>query len=135
MVVPFSFPENSLNIYNSHWDNFAGVIEKGQVYIYDNKNFDKDLHFKVLQVLDKNKILAIRNRANGYVTPESDYDLICSQEIFLIISDDQYADGANLRNGEYICTGTYSYTTKTDSVKTIYVLTKKSYFDLIDSQE
>ena len=61
-----SYPENSLNVYNSFWDEFAGSMDVGKVYPYSNRGFSSELQFKVLQVLDENTVLIIRSSEIGY---------------------------------------------------------------------
>ena len=120
--TPLAPPQNSLNLYNTYWDDFAGSIEVGKVYTYSNKGFDKKLHFHVLQVLSDDAVLIIRSRASDWI--HGDLKDICEEAIFLVISKKSYADGAKLRNGNYVCTGTYQYTTRKDLVKTVYVFTE-----------
>ncbi len=50
--------------------------------------------------------------------------------IFLILSNQLYADGAKLRDGEYICVGTYTYETKNKTSKTVYAFMDKEYYDI-----
>ena len=117
--IPFSYPENSLNTYNSYWDDFAGSIEEGKVYHYSNKGFSPEFQFEVLQVIDDKTILITR----------SGYTNVCESAVFLVISNHQYADGAKLRAGDYVANGTYTYVTKAKTQKTVYVLVEKSLYD------
>ena len=127
--IPFSYPENSLNIYNSYWDDFAGSIEEGKVYHYRNKGFSPELQFKVLQVLEDGAVLVIRHRETGRAYKSAELGTVCESALFLVVSNTPYADGAKLREGDYICVGTYTYETKNNNQKTVYVLAEKSYFD------
>lgn len=129
--TPLAPPQNSLNLYNTLWDDFAGSIEVGKVYAYRNKGFNKKLHFHVLQVLSDDAVLIIRSRASDWIY--GDLKDICEEAIFLVISKKSYADGAKLREGNYVCTGTYQYTTREALVKTVYVL--KEYEQAISSTE
>lgn len=128
--IPISYPDNSLNIYNTYWDNFAGIIEKGKIYYYSNKGFKPELQLKVFQILSKNEILVIRNFASGQANKYAEYGKICESVIFLILSNQLYADGAKLRDGEYICVGTYTYETKNETSKTVYAFMDKEYYDI-----
>ena len=127
--IPFSYPENSLNTYNSYWDDFAGSIEESKVYHYSNKGFSPELQFTVLQVIDDKTILITRSSENGYPYEGARYTKVCESALFLVISNHQYADDAKLREGDYICVGTYTYETKSNDKKTVYVLAEKSYYD------
>ena len=127
--MPFSYPENSLNTYNSYWDDFAGSIEEGKVYHYSNKGFSPELRFTVLQVIDDKTILITRSSENGYPYEGARYTKVCESALFLVISNHKYADDAKLRAGDYICVGTYTYETKSKDKKTVYVLAEKSYYD------
>ena len=127
--MPFSYPENSLNTYNSYWDDFAGSIEEGKVYHYSNKGFSPNLQFKVLQVIDDKTILIARISANGYPYEGARYTKVCESAVFLVISNHQYADDAKLRAGDYVANGTYTYVTKAKTQKTVYVLVEKSLYD------
>lgn len=114
----------SLNEYNTYWDNFSGSLKKGCIYHYNNQRYDKKLRFFVLQVLDKNTVLVIRHQAWNM-----NYDDLCDEALFLVISDTLYADLATLQDGDYICTGTYTYETTQKTQKTVYVLAEKSFFE------
>ena len=127
--IPLSYPDNSLNIYNSYWDDFAGSIEEGKVYHYRNKGFSPELRFKVLQVIDDKTILITRRLEHGYPYEGGKYTKVCESALFLVISNHKYADDAKLRAGDYVCVGTYTYKTKSKDQKTVYVLADKSYFD------
>lgn len=118
--IPFTLPKNSLNIYNTYWDNFSGNIEIGKVYVYQNKGFDRKLHFHVLQVLSDEAALIIRQSATDWINNK--LETICEEAIFLVVSKNTYADGVKLRNGNYICTGTYQYDTKGGDTRTVYIL-------------
>ena len=121
--VPWGYPENSLNIYNTYWDDFAGVMQKGEIYQYQNDGFDRQLRFKVLQVLSKKGVLFIRPAATDKIHGE--YQRICEEAVFLVISNRNYADGASLKDGIYECVDTYTYTTKNNHDKTVYVLVER----------
>ena len=112
-----------LNLVNSKWDDFSGRLEKGKTYRYSNKGFNKDLRFTVLQKLSENSVLAIRHRVT-----DSSFDEICELSVFHIISSETYADGATLRDGEYICIGTYEYTTREDRPKSVYSLVEREFY-------
>ena len=124
-----SYPENSLNTYNSYWDDFAGSIEEGKVYHYSNKGFSPELQFKVLQVWDKSTVLVTRYFDYGYPYEGTEHTKICEAALFLVVSDTPYADDAKLREGDYVCVGTYTYETKNKDKNTVYVLAEKSYYD------
>ena len=124
-----SYPENSLNTYNSYWDDFAGSIEEGKVYHYRNKGFSPELQFKVLQVLEDSAVLVFRHRETGWPHKSAELGTVCESALFLVVSDIPYADDAKLREGNYICVGTYTYETKNKNQKTVYVLAEKSYYD------
>ena len=83
--IPFSYPENSLNTYNSYWDDFAGSIEEGKVYHYSNKGFSPKLQFTVLQVIDDKTILITRSSEYGYPYEGARYTKICESALFLVI--------------------------------------------------
>ena len=123
--IPFSYPDNSLNIYNTYWDNFAGSIEKGKVYYYSNKGFSPELQFKVTKVLGNGNILVNRDSKLGWAHNFADYGHVCEAVQFLIVSDYKYADDAKLRDGEYVCCGTFNL----KYGKTVYILTEKQLFD------
>ena len=114
----------SLNLVNSEWDDFSGRLEKGKVYRYSNRGFDKDLRFTVLQKLSETSILVIRSRAI-----DSSFDEICKLCVFHITSPANYADGAALREGEYVCIGTYEYTTREEVPKSVYSLVEKEFYE------
>ena len=124
-----SYPENSLNTYNSYWDDFAGSIEEGKVYHYRNKGFSPELQFKVLQVLEDGDVLVFRHREIGWPHESAELGTVCESALFLVVSDTPYADDAKLREGDYVCVGTYTYETKNKDKNTVYVLADKSYFD------
>ncbi len=127
VYVPFSYPDNSLNIYNTFWDNFSGALEKGKTYAYANDGFGAELQFKVIQVLKNNTVLASRNHKNGKPYEFANYKTtICEAAQFLVISDYPYADGVKLRPGDYVCLGVTTY--KSKGQKTLYVLAEKSYY-------
>lgn len=109
--------KNSLNIYNSRWDNFNGHLEKGKSYYCDNNTSHKSLRFKVLQVISENEVL---------VTRGSTYET-CEYAIFYVLGKTSYADNATLKDGEYICLGTYQYENKNNDLKTVYALIEKEY--------
>ena len=115
-----SYPENSLNTYNSYWDDFAGSIEEGKVYHYSNKGFSPELQFTVLQVIDDKTILITRSSENGYPYEGARYTKVCESALFLVISNHTYADDAKLRAGDYVANGTYTYETKAKTQKTVY---------------
>lgn len=116
--------KNSLNIYNSRWDNFNGHLEEGKSYYCDNSDSHKALRFKILQVLSKNEVLVIRNYANELGKGE-----ICEHAIFYVLGKTSYADNATLKDGEYICLGTYQYETQNNELKTVYALIEKEYLE------
>ncbi len=127
--IPFSYPENSLNIYNTYWDDFAGSIEEGKVYHYSNKGFSPELQFKVLQVLEDGAVLVFRLREIGWPHKLAERGTVCESALFLVVSDTPYADDAKLHEGDYVCVGTYTYKTKNKDKNTVYVLAEKSYYD------
>lgn len=113
--------EHSLNLCNSEWGNFSGKLEKGKAYRYSNKGFHKNLHIKVLQRLSDTEILAYRPLLYG----ASVLDERAKHTVFHIISKETYADGASLQNGDYVCIGTYQYTTRENKPKSVYSLIEK----------
>ena len=122
-LTPINHPENSLNTYNTYWDNFAGTLEKGKIYQYSNSGFSEKLQFKVLQVIAKDAVLVIRHSGHDYVYGE--YKKIYDDVIFLIVSGRNYADGAALYDGLYECVGTYQYETKNKFQKTVYAFVER----------
>lgn len=112
--------ESSLNLYNTHWDNFHGHLEKGKIYHYSDSKFEKSLRFEVLQVLSEKEILVIRS-ADEKTTDEF--------AILYVISDTQYADDSTLLSGDYVCIGRYQYTNGIGRQKTVYALAEKSFYD------
>ena len=124
-----SYPENSLNIYNTYWDDFAGSIDEGKVYHYSNKGFSPELQFKVLQVIDGETVLITRSSERGRPYKRAEYTTVCESALFLVMSNHKYADDAKLRAGNYVCVGTHTYKTQNKSQKTVYVLAEKSYYD------
>lgn len=119
--VPETYPENSLNIHNTYWDNFTGIMEKGKTYQYSNKGFDRALRFKVIQVWDDNAVLIARPK---FV--DNRLQVVCEEAIFLLISKRNYADGSTLKDGSYECVGTQTYETVKKAQKTVYVLVEKT---------
>lgn len=115
--------KNSLNIYNSRWDNFSGHLEKGQSYYCDNGISHRALRFRVLQVLSEDEVLVTRNSAR------EDFEDVCEYAIFYVLGKTNYADNAILKDGEYICLGTYQYENKNNDVKTVYALIEKDYLE------
>ena len=115
--------KNSLNKYNSRWDNFNGHLEKGKSYYCNNNASHKALRFKVLQVISENEILVTRNSA------QECYEEICEYAIFYVLGKTSYADNATLKDGEYICLGTYQYENKNNDLKTVYALIEKEYLE------
>ena len=115
--------KNSLNIYNSRWDNFSGHLEKGQIYYCDNGISHRALRFRVLQVLSEDEVLVTRNSAR------EDFEDVCEHAIFYVLGKTNYADNAILKDGEYICLGTYQYENKNNDLKTVYALIEKDYLE------
>lgn len=121
--------DNCLNAYNSYLDNFSGSIEKGKIYYYSNKNFPPELHFEIIQVFEEKEAFLVYRRYNiGKIQEMEKYGTVCNSAIFLILSNQLYADGAKLRDGEYICVGTYTYETENKTQKTVYVFMDKEYY-------
>lgn len=116
--------EHSLNLCNSEWDDFSGRLKKGKTYHYSNKGFHKNLRITVLQRLSDTEILAYRPTLYGSSIVEERAKLT----IFHIISNETYADGASLQNGDYVCIGTYQYTTREDKPRSVYSLIEKSLY-------
>ena len=114
-------PENSLNLFNTYWDSFNGLMEKGKVYQYSNKGFIKDLQFKIFRVYDnENAVLVARESHN--CTYKGKFQMICDEAVFLILTKQNYAEGVSLKEGMYECTGTYTFKGNNGDKKTVYVL-------------
>lgn len=113
-------PDNSLNIFNTYWDNFNGLMEKGGVYRYSNNGFRNDLQFKVVQVLEEGVVIVFRPlNLDEY---KGKIQVLCAEVAFVVLSKQDYADGVSLKEGLYECIGTYTYETKKGDDKTVYVL-------------
>lgn len=115
--------KNSLNIYNSKWDNFSGYMGKGKSYYCNNAISHRALRFKVRQVISENEFLI--SRSSAYDGAKE----ICENAIFWLLAKTNYADDAVLRDGEYICLGTYQYENKKNEQKTVYLLIEKDFLD------
>lgn len=113
-------PDNSLNIFNTYWDSFNGLMEKGGVYRYSNNGFRNDLQFKVVQVLEEGAVIVFRPiNLDEY---KGKIQVLCAEVAFVVLSKQEYADGVSLKEGLYECIGTYTYETKKGDDKTVYVL-------------
>ena len=109
-------PSTILNYYNSRWDHFTGALEEGKIYTYSNSKYDSRLRFTAFQVISKYGTLF--RRPEEYSSGGN----LCDEAIILVISNRGYADGATLHDGTYKCLGTYSYETKAEFMKTVYML-------------
>lgn len=126
-----------LNAYHTDYDRFLGVMEKGKVFEYSNKLFDIHYRFKVIQVIENNKILIHRPeyeiiQSGGVAVPygcglygtisEGRRKKMGDDMFFLVFSNHSYAEGDYLKDGFYKCLGTYTYTSKGGDEKTVYAL-------------
>lgn len=118
-----TIPQTSAPHSSNHLRVYSGHLEKGQSYYCNNSISHRALRFRVLQVLSEDEVLVTRNSAR------EDFEDVCEHAIFYVLGKTNYADNAILKDGEYICLGTYQYENKNNDVKTVYALIEKDYLE------
>lgn len=117
-------PESCLNIFNTYWDGFSGLMEKGKTYRYYNKGFNDKLHFKVVSTdVDNKGVIVYRSDFDDWYGGK--YQKLGEDAMFIVLTEQLYAEDVSLKEGLYECIGTHflerSFRGRTEK-KSAYVL-------------
>lgn len=102
------YDDSSLNAYG----DTLGSLVQGETYRYTNSKTRPTLNFTVARLLSEREALFVRQGTMLYV-----------------FSAVPYAERSTLNDGEYVCIGTYRYTTLDGEERTVYAVADKLVYE------